>query len=146
MSCAVAEIHRIGIDVDSLNLRNQEFNLPIQLLIARAHYLLGIGHAEWHKQQARLVDVIVVAINDRDLGAIAQQVSQPIGCQCSTGAGAQDDNSVGYDTYIMLAPAPFATQTAREPVAGNPTRWLANAYPGTQANRIDERHDSRTGQ
>ena len=61
---------------------------------ARPDDLLGLGEPERHEQQSGLVDVAVVAVDDRDLRLVAKAPRQAVGEQRSAGAAAEDHDPV----------------------------------------------------
>ncbi len=67
----------------------------VQLPRARPRDLIQIGQAERHEQQARLVDVTIVLIDDRDLDAGAPEpVQQAVGRNGPASPRAEDDDGV----------------------------------------------------
>ena len=59
---------------------------------------LRVGQPERDEQQAGLVDVAVVAVDDDDLGVVAVDAPQPVGGQRAAGAGAEDHDLGHMDT------------------------------------------------
>jgi hypothetical protein len=76
-----------------------------ELTVPRPGKAAGLGHAERHEQQTRLVKVLVIGIDNGDLGGTAvKQAAQPVGDQCPAGAAAQDDNLLFYKTRMQRIP------------------------------------------
>ena len=69
---AVAQVHLVGGGVDAVDLGLREHDVAVQLAAPRPDEVLGVGEAERHEQQPRLVDVGVVAIDDGDLGLVGR--------------------------------------------------------------------------
>jgi hypothetical protein len=66
----------------------------MQLAVAWPGDLVRAGQAERHEQQAGLVDVPVVLVDDDDVGvARGQHPAQPVGQQRPAGPAAQDQDS-----------------------------------------------------
>ena len=62
--------------------------------------LVGLGQAERDEQQAGLVDVAVVAVDDDDLGRVAVAPAQAVGGQRAAGARAENDDPVAHVRII----------------------------------------------
>ena len=101
---AVTEDHRIGMDVDPIDRLLDELDVAVQLILARPHDLLLVREPEGHEQQAGLIDVVVVLIDDHDLHrlvfrAVMTEVAvQPVGSECAARATAEDDDSLAHQS------------------------------------------------
>ena len=72
---------------------------------ARPDDLVGVGEPEGDEQQARLVDVAVVAVDDVDLGLVGVEApAQPVGDHRAARAAAEDDDPLARHG-LRLAPA-----------------------------------------
>jgi hypothetical protein len=55
--------------------------------------VVGVGEPEGDEEQARLVDVPVVAVDDADSGLVGPEpAAQPVGDHRAAGAAAEDDD------------------------------------------------------
>ena len=64
---AVNEMDGVLGEIDVLDLGETEVDAAAKLGVARPDDLAGLREPEWNEQQAGLVDVAVVAVDDRDL-------------------------------------------------------------------------------
>ncbi len=65
----------------------------------------GIGLPERYEQQARLVDMLVIGIDDDDLGGVAAvPAAQPVSDKRPAGAAAQDDYSLLHSARMLRIP------------------------------------------
>ena len=88
---AVVEQHLVALDPDRLDLVLVEDDAVAQLAPARPHDLLDVREPEGDEEQARLVDVAVVAVDDVDLGLVGvEAAAQPVGGHRAAGAAAED--------------------------------------------------------
>ena len=102
---AAGEVDRPGLDVDAVDPADHVVDAVVQLRAARAHEVLGAGHAEGDEEEARLVDVAVVLVDDGDLQVtLVEAAAQPVGHQRATGPPAQDDDAVHSASRARLAP------------------------------------------
>ena len=62
----VDEVHGVGLEVHPLGRHLAVVDRPVELAAAWSHDVLGVGQAEGHEQQAGLVDVPVVDVDDGD--------------------------------------------------------------------------------
>ena len=74
----------------------------MELRGARADDRLRVGQSERNEQQAGLIDVAVVAVDDDDLGVVAVGAPQPVGGERAAGAGAEDDDA-GHASTVAAA-------------------------------------------
>ena len=72
------------------------------LALARPHDLVFVCESEGDEQQAGLVDVPVVAVDDVDLGVLGlEAAAQPVGGHRAAGAAAEDHDSFpGHDRSV----------------------------------------------
>ncbi|HBX10276.1 MAG TPA: hypothetical protein DEG13_10915, partial [Candidatus Microthrix parvicella] len=61
-----SELHRVGLDIDEFDGRLDKVDPSVQLARTRPHDLIGMGQCEGDEQDARLVDMAVVLVNDGD--------------------------------------------------------------------------------
>ena len=95
-----------------------------ELAPARPHDLLHVREPEGDEEQARLVDVPVVAIDDVDLGLVrVEAAAQPVGGHRAAGAAAEDDD------LLPAHDAPPASTSARPGRSGCSNR-LVELDPG----------------
>ena len=84
-----------GRGVDAVDLGLDVVHVAVELSLARTHEVLGVGEAERDEQEPRLVDVGVVAVDDRDLGLAGRvHAPQAIGHDRAAGAAAEDEDSL----------------------------------------------------
>ena len=88
---AVGQVHLLGVDVDVVDGRLVVVDAGVQLLAAGADDVLGVGQAERHEQQTRLVDVAVVLVDDGDRD-VGQLLAEPVRRQRAARTRSQDDN------------------------------------------------------
>jgi hypothetical protein len=100
---------------------------------ARAHELRGIGQAERNEQQPGLVDVAIVAVEDRDLGRVAVQAVQAVRGDQARGHTAGDQDT-GVHASIVVTPS--------RGVIGVTVQRRAADY--ARAVRRDGRHSARS--
>ena len=92
--CPVVQQHRFPAQVDPFDRGPAEVDPGVQLPVARPGDLVQIGQAERDEQQTGLVDVLVVLIDDDDVGvARGQHPAQAIGQQRSAGPTTKDQDS-----------------------------------------------------
>ena len=90
-------MHLVGLDVDVVDRGLDEVDPVVQLAVARSHDVLGVGQAERHEQQARLVDVAVVLVDHRDRGVVRRvEPAQPVGDQRAAGPATEDHDPRGH--------------------------------------------------
>jgi len=70
---AVSQMHDVRLDVDALNWDQAELDSLVELVPPRTDDLGAVRQPERHEEQSRLVDVIVVLIDDHDLDVVAGQ-------------------------------------------------------------------------
>ena len=88
---AVVEQQLVALDPDFLDLVLVEDDAVAQLSAARPRDLLDLRQPEGDEQQARLVDVPVVAVDDVDLGLVGVEAApQPVGGHRPAGAAAEN--------------------------------------------------------
>ena len=87
----VRQVHAPGLDVDVPDPALAELDARVELLVAGADDAVRVGQTERHEQQARLVDVTIIAVDhgDRDVG---QLLAEPVRGQGATRARSQDDH------------------------------------------------------
>ena len=87
----VRQVHPPGVDVDVPDRALVEVDARVELLVSGTDDAVRVGQAERHEQQARLVDVTIVAVDhgDRDVG---QLLAEPVRGQGATRARSQDDH------------------------------------------------------
>ena len=90
----VGEMNRVVDEIDALDLCETKIDAAAKLLVARPDDLLGLGEPERDEQQAGLVHVAVVAVDDRDARLIAVLPLQPVRDQRPSGAPAENDDPV----------------------------------------------------
>ena len=90
---AVGQVDLIRGGLDAVDVGQPELDPVVQLRGARADDRLRVGQPERHEQQAGLIDVAVVAVDDDDLGVVAVGAPQPVGGERAAGAGAEDDDA-----------------------------------------------------
>ena len=102
---AVVEQDLVALDADRVDLSLVEDDAVSQLPFARPDDLVQRGEPEGDEEQARLVDVAVVAVDDVDLGLVGVEApAQPVGDHRAAGAAAQDDDPLARHRH-RLAPA-----------------------------------------
>ena len=88
---AVVEQYLVAVDRDGLDLVLVEDDPVTQLALTRSHDRLDLRQSERHEEQARLVDVPVVAVDDVDLCLVrVEAVVQPVGGDRATRPAAED--------------------------------------------------------
>ena len=89
----------------------------VQLPFARPHDVLGVRQPERHEQQAGLVDVPVVLVDDGDDGLVGRvQAPQPVGGQRAAGAAAEDHDPRSHMTNIARSrPVPLGPNVPARP-------------------------------
>ena len=102
--------------LDAVDLGEAELDPVMQLRSTRADDLVRVGQAEGHEQQARLVDVAVVAIDDHDLDTVAVRALQAVGRERPAGPGTQDDDAMA-DVHIANVVCAGAGGARRGPQA-----------------------------
>ena len=99
---AVVEQNLVPLDPDLDDLVLVEGDVAAQLPVARAHDLVGLREPEGHEEQAGLVDVRIVSVDDVDFGLVGVEVAaEPVRDHRSTGAAAEDD-----DPFLGHGPTP----------------------------------------
>ena len=87
----VVEQHLVALDPDLFDLVLVEDDAVAQLAPPRPHDLSYLRESEGHEEQAGLVDVLVVAVDDVDLGLVTvEAVAQPVGGHRPTRSAAED--------------------------------------------------------
>ena len=82
-----------------------KFDPAMQLPPPRPDDVLHVGQPERHEQQAGLVDVAVVLVDDGDRQLIGAVVAtQPVGGQRATGAATQDHDLASHGYTEPLPP------------------------------------------
>jgi hypothetical protein len=88
---AVLQHDRVAVEVDPLDRLQHEVDVLVQLGLARAHDLVVVGETEGHEEQAGLVDVVVVLVDDRDLHITVLVVAvQTVGGEGAARTAAED--------------------------------------------------------
>ncbi len=88
---SVVEQHLVPVDQDLRDLVLVEDHAVAELAAARTHDLLDRGQTKGDKEQAGLVDVLVVAVDDVDLGLVGvEAAAQPVGGHRAAGPAAED--------------------------------------------------------
>jgi hypothetical protein len=95
-------LHRLHV----LDLRQTKVDAGSQLLTARANDLLRLLHSERHEQQAGLVDVAVVPVEDDDLGCVAVVAAEAVGRECSSRAAADDHDARVHGSMVAVGSRP----------------------------------------
>ena len=97
----VGEEDRVGFEVDAVDIRLVERDPVPELPAAGAHDVLDVGQAERHEQQARLVDVAVVPVDDRDLRLVGLVgAPEPVRHHRAAGAAAEDHDSLLHRRHL----------------------------------------------
>ena len=94
----------VPVQVDAVHSGLPEGDTRTELAVPRPDQAAGLGLPERHEQQARLVDVLVIGIDDDDLGGAAKHAAQPVGDQRPAGAAAQDHNPLAHDPRVRRVP------------------------------------------
>ena len=75
----------------SVDVGQPELDAVVQLSTSRSHEFARVGESERDKQQAGLVDVGVVTVDNDDLHRVAiEDAAQPVCRDGSTGAATED--------------------------------------------------------
>jgi len=82
-------------------------NFASQLAPARPHDLLQLRQPEGDEEQAGLIDVPVVAVDDVDLRLVGVEgAAEPVGGHCPAGSAAEDHDL--FPRHLLLPPMPCA--------------------------------------
>ena len=108
----------------------------VQLAPPGADDVLGVGEAERHEEQARLVDVGVVLVDDGDLDVVGELAPQAVGTEGAAGPASEDHEVACHACSIAvgdcsgkdrrsLLPGVFGPGWARDPGPGRlERRWF----------------------
>ncbi len=113
---AAGEVDGVRRRLDPLDLGLAKLDPLVQLGAARAGDPLRPLQPERHEQQPRLVDVLVVAVDDDDLRLRAEPPPQPVGDQRAAGPTADDRDPLPHaseDRPAARAPHPQNPASAR---------------------------------
>ena len=101
---AVVEQHLVALDPDLLDLVLVEDDAVAQLPPAGPHDLIDLREPERDEEQAGLVDVAVVAVDDVDLGLVrVEAAAQPVGGHRAARAAAEDHDLLRETTHAVPA-------------------------------------------
>ena len=117
---AVVEQHLVALDPDRLDLVLVEDDAVAQLAPARPHDLVDVREPEGDEEQAGLVDVPVVAVDDVDLGLVGvEAAAQPVGGHRAAGAAAEDHDLLPRHDRSFARARGGAIGGSAEPAADN---------------------------
>ena len=106
----IVEEDLVALDPDLRDLVLMEDDAVVELPAAWPHDLVELREPEWHEEQAGLVDVPVILVDDVDLGLVGvEAAAQPVSRHRAAGAATEDHD---------LPPphsGPPASSTARPP-------------------------------
>ena len=118
---SVVEQHLVALGPDFFDLVLMEDDAASQLAPARPHDLVHVREPERDEEQARLVDVPVVAVDDVDLGLVrVEAAAQPVGGHRAARAAAEDDDLLpAHDAPPASTSSRLAPRGWREIVSAN---------------------------
>ena len=89
------EMDLVGLDIDRLDLALVVVDALVELFVALADDVVGLGQTERHEQQTGLVDVLVVLVDDVDLQLSGRELlSKSVGGERAARAGSQNHHSL----------------------------------------------------
>jgi hypothetical protein len=92
---SVHEQHLVALDPDLRDLVLVEDDASVQLTPPRPHDLVDVRQPERNEEEARLVDVTVVAVDDMDLRLVqVEAAAQPVRDHRAACSPAEDDDAV----------------------------------------------------
>jgi hypothetical protein len=97
---AVAEVDPLAVDIHMVDRALVVADARAKLAGPGAHDGWRAVLGERHEEQARLIDVTVVAVHDRDLRLVGELAPQPVRGQRSGGPAAEDHNSLHHDSSL----------------------------------------------
>ena len=105
-----------------------------------AHDLVELGEPEGHEEEAGLVDVAVVAVDDVDLGLVVVEAApEPVGGHRAAGAAAEDDdlraphNATPCRGSELRVPSAHRARRARQ--SSSTLAWIASTTVAFSARR-----------
>ena len=101
---AVLEEHPVLVDVHVVDGAAVVADRPVQLVRPGAHELVRRRQPERQEQQTRLVDVVVVLVDDGDLDVGTEHPPQAVRRQRATGARAKDHDMFAHAAMFVGAP------------------------------------------
>src|SRR5581483_10399936 len=124
----VLESHPLRVDVDTVDGRLHELDAAMQLPAPRSHDVLDVGETEGHEQQARLVDVTVVLIDDGDRHVRAgEATAQPVGGQGAARTAAEDHHAGGHRADPNAAPTSASNAAGSPATCSPPPSWVMSS-------------------
>ena len=95
--CSVSEVDEVRVELDPVDLRLEEPDAVPQLALPGAGDLVCVGEAERDEQEARLVDVAVVPVDDGDLRlGVLVGAPEPVCHHRAAGPAAEDHDPLGH--------------------------------------------------
>lgn len=87
----IGEVHLVRRDIDAVDLRLTEPDVAAELTLAGSYDVLAVRESERNEQQARLVDVAVVLIDDRQRHFVDwKEPAEAVGDERPTRSAAQN--------------------------------------------------------